>query len=102
MAKVLFAVEIDDNENIEEFLKNFKVNGITECGIKGNSKFNDSEVLLTANDIKEYFGIGNTTAYSLFKESDFPSYKIKGRHVIRKDLFLKYVDSHYGKRKYIK
>ncbi|MDE5860302.1 MAG: helix-turn-helix domain-containing protein [Oscillospiraceae bacterium] len=99
MAKILFAIELDDNENMEEVLKNISGITISDCKAESGNKFNDNEVMLTGQDIIDYLGVGKTTVYGLFNRNDFPSVKINNRHMIRKDLFLKFIDSHYGKSK---
>ncbi len=99
MAKILAVIELDDNENFEELLKNFKGKIISECSIGSNCKFNDEEIMLTSQDIMNYLRVGKTTVYELFRRSDFPSVTINNRHMIRKDLFLKFIAVHYGKNK---
>ncbi|MCM1062211.1 MAG: helix-turn-helix domain-containing protein [Eubacterium sp.] len=104
MSKILLAIEIDDGENVEDVLK--KINGtmITDCNAECGNKFSDAETMLTAEDIMEYLGVGKTTVYELFNRNDFPSIRINRSHLIRKDLFLKFINEHYSKykKKFIK
>ena len=102
MAKILLAVELNDNECIDEVIKKIATKEIDQFHTASDSKFNDGETLLAVSDVMKYLSIGSTSAYELFKRSDFPCFKINGRYTVRKDKFLEFVESCYGKKNRIK
>lgn len=55
---------------------------------KSKSKFKDGEIMLTANDIMGYLGLGKNTAYNLIKKMKLHSYKIGGKSMVKKSDFF--------------
>lgn len=55
---------------------------------KPKTKFKDGEIMLTANDIMEYLGVGDNTAYKFIKKLKLRNYKIGGKSMVKKADFL--------------
>ena len=53
----------------------------------------DNTLTLTVADVKQHLHIGNKKAYALFKQKSFPSFKLDGRHLVRRDEFEKWLNN---------
>ena len=47
--------------------------------------------ILTVKDVKEILKIGNDKAYKLFRQKDFPSFKIEETNYIMEDKFYEWL-----------
>lgn len=51
----------------------------------------DRPAILTVDDVKRLLKIGNDKAYKLFRQEDFPSFKIEGTNYILEDKFYEWL-----------
>lgn len=56
------------------------------------TKFTDDEILLTAEDVQKYLGIGKSRLYELMNDKSFPCFREGRRWLIPKKKFLEYID----------
>lgn len=52
------------------------------------------QVLLSADELKIYLGIGRSTAYRLLNQEDFPTVKIGRRKLAKKESVDKWIEKH--------
>ena len=53
--------------------------------------FDDLPLMLSVQELSMVLGISRTSAYELTKEKGFPSVKVRGRIVIPKEQFIKWI-----------
>ena len=51
----------------------------------------DRPAILTVDDVKQLLHLGNDKAYKLFRQDDFPSFKIEGTNYIMEDKFYEWL-----------
>ncbi len=54
--------------------------------------FDDLPLMLSVQELSILLGVSRTSAYELSKEKGFPSVKIRGRIVIPKEQFIKWIE----------
>ncbi len=59
--------------------------------------------ILTVEDVKVLLKIGNDKAYKLFRQKDFPSFKLEGTNYIMEDKFYDWLGNLHNepKKQYI-
>ena len=62
----------------------------------------ETDEMLTINDIRNHLGIGRDTAYSLVKLSTFPSIKIGRTYLIPLSEYKKWLTKSVGKEYYVR
>lgn len=55
-------------------------------------RFDDLPLMLSVQELSVVLGVSRTSAYELTKEKGFPSVKVRGRIVIPKEQFIKWID----------
>lgn len=95
MAKILAIIEIETDqgvtaESIAEIIKKQGINISSTYGKQDNA-FRDDEKLLSVKDIADYLGVGETRAYQLVREKNFPSFQEGRRWLTPKNLFMEYI-----------
>lgn len=55
--------------------------------------FDDLPLMLSVQELSVVLGVSRTSAYELTKEKGFPSVKVRGRIVIPKEQFIKWIAS---------
>lgn len=63
-------------------------------------KLDDYPMILSPKDIVEILGLPQNQVYRLFKSQNFPSEKVKGKHIIPKPRFIHWMG--YGENEAIK
>ena len=53
--------------------------------------FDDLPLMLSVQELSAVLGVSRTSAYELTKEKGFPSVKVRGRIVIPKEQFIKWI-----------
>ena len=53
--------------------------------------FDDLPLMLSVQELSVVLGVSRTSAYELTKEKGFPSVKVRGRIVIPKEQFIKWI-----------
>ena len=53
----------------------------------------DDALTLTVEDVKRHLHIGNDKVYTLFRQKSFPSFKVDGKYLVRRDEFEKWLDN---------
>lgn len=53
--------------------------------------FDDLPLMLSVQELSAVLGVSRTSAYELTKEKGFPSIKVRGRIVIPKEQFIKWI-----------